>query len=124
MGLVEYQLFSDGEGLGLEEKILSILGELLKGQEELRNDVTALKVGQEELRNDVTALKTGQEALTSEVTHIKLTLENETNVKIQALFDAREVQKDVNQHIFTELDQIKGKLDRLQIETAHVRVVK
>ncbi|KTE93808.1 hypothetical protein AT727_02310 [Desulfitobacterium hafniense] len=122
----------------MEEKILSILGELLKGQEELRNDVTALKVGQEELRddvtalkvgqeelrNDVTALKIGQEALTSEVTHIKLTLENETNVKIQALFDAREVQKDVNQHIFTELDQIKGKLDRLQIETAHVRVVK
>ncbi|TWH59690.1 hypothetical protein DesLBE_4086 [Desulfitobacterium sp. LBE] len=94
----------------MEEKILSILGELLKGQEELRNDVTALKIG--------------QEALTSEVTHIKLTLENETNVKIQALFDAREVQKDVNQHIFTELDQIKGKLDRLQIETAHVRVVK
>ncbi|AFM02135.1 MULTISPECIES: hypothetical protein [Desulfitobacterium] len=108
----------------MEEKILSILGELLKGQEELRSDVTALKDGQEELRSDVAALIVGQATLRSEVTQIKLTLEHKTNVKIQALFDAREVQKDVNQQIFAELDEIKGKIDRLQIETAHVRVAK
>ncbi len=51
-------------------------------------------------------------------------MENELTEKVRALFDAREVQNDVNQWLISSLDRIEAKVDVLQLETAHLRRVK
>lgn len=51
-------------------------------------------------------------------------MENELTEKVRALFDAREVQNDVNERIMSTLDRIEAKVDVLQLETAHLRRVK
>jgi len=122
----------------LEEKILSVLNQLVEGQERLTIGLEKLTKGQEELsrRQDefsrgqeklwtqVAKLTEGQGELSAQVTQIRTTLENETNVQIRALFDARDAQNEINNRIFESLDRLEKKVDRLQIETAHVRIVK
>jgi hypothetical protein len=51
-------------------------------------------------------------------------MENELTEKVRALFDAREVQNDINERIISALGRIEAKLDVLQMETAHLRRVK
>ena len=57
---------------------------------------------------------------------LKLETRMETEVvdKIHGLFDARNVQNDVNQRIISTLDRLETKVDVLQMETAHIRRVK
>lgn len=62
-------------------------------------------------------LQKGQQKLESRI-------ENEVIDKIRILFDAREVQKDLNQQIINTLGRIEAKIDVLQLETAHIRRVK
>lgn len=115
----------------MEEKILSILNELIEGQERLTKGLERLTKGQETLTKGLERLTKGQETLTkgqeelrADVTQIKMTLENETNIQIRALYDARDVQNDVNNRIFQSLDRLEKNVERLQLETAHVRIVK
>ncbi|WP_235811146.1 hypothetical protein [Syntrophomonas wolfei] len=51
-------------------------------------------------------------------------MENELTEKVRALFDAREVQNDINERIIMALGRIEAKVDVLQLETAHLRRVK
>ena len=50
--------------------------------------------------------------------------ENELTEKVRALFDAREVQNDINERVIYSLNRIEAKLDVLQLETAHLRRIK
>lgn len=51
-------------------------------------------------------------------------MENELTEKVRALFDAREVQNDVNEKMLYSLNRIEAKVDVLQMETANIRRVK
>lgn len=51
-------------------------------------------------------------------------MENEMTEKVRALFDAREVQNDINDRVLNTLVRIEAKLDVLQMETASIRRVK
>ena len=51
-------------------------------------------------------------------------MENELTEKVRSLFDAREVQNDVNERIVSTLERVEAKVDVLQLETAHLRRVK
>ena len=45
-------------------------------------------------------------------------MENELTEKVQALFDAREVQNDINERALNALERIEAKIDVLQLEAA------
>lgn len=51
-------------------------------------------------------------------------VEHNHGEKLSALFDDREVQKEINETIINTLDRIEAKIEVLQIETAHIRRVK
>lgn len=52
-------------------------------------------------------------------------IENDHGAKLQALFDAREAQNDINQRIFETLDRIEGKVDHLTLKiSAHEAILK
>jgi len=71
-----------------------------------------------------TEVTTHIKELTSRVTALETSIENELNDKIRALYDARQVQSDVNERILGTLERIELKVDTLQLETIHVRKVK
>ncbi len=48
-------------------------------------------------------------------------IENDHGDKLQALFDAREAQIDVNERIFDALNRIEGKVDRLALKFPRMR---
>lgn len=83
-----------------KEKILTILETLQQGQDMIAKQVNELSEGQEELRKSVA------------------TMENELTEKVQALFDAREVQNDINERALNALERIEAKIDVLQLEAA------
>ena len=75
----------------------------------------------------LSALAEGQNELTKEVIELgqsQVRMENELTEKVRALFDAREVQSDVNERLISTLERIEAKVDVLQLETAHLRRVK
>ena len=59
-----------------------------------------------------------------ELRQSQVRMETELTEKVRALFDAREVQNDVNERIISALERIEAKVDVLQLETAHLRRVK
>lgn len=110
-----------------EEKILSIL-------ESMQTDIGGLKAGQDSLNAKVAGLEQGQNMIAKQVNELsaetkavgesQVRMENELTEKVRALFDAREVQNDVNEKIMNTLDRIEAKVDVLQMETASIRRVK
>ena len=87
------------------------------GQQGLRQGQANLEAGQQELRQ-------GQGRLENKINKLEIRVENEVIVKVNALFDAREVQNDINQQILNTLQRVETKIDVLQMETAHIRRVK
>ena len=59
-----------------------------------------------------------------EIINIQTRMENGMVEKFGALFDAREVQNDINVKIFESLDRIEAKVEVLQLETASIRRIK
>ncbi len=55
---------------------------------------------------------------------IEMRMENEVIDKIKILFDAREIQNETIANISETLNRVEAKLDVLQLETAHIRIVK
>jgi uncharacterized protein (DUF3084 family) len=86
--------------------------ELFKGQQELFKGLQELFKGQQEFTKVQNELIIGQQELQQSLTRI----ENEHGQKINALFDAREVQFDVNDRILETLTRVEGKLDRLTLK--------
>ncbi|HEX3047279.1 MAG TPA: hypothetical protein VHY08_21170 [Bacillota bacterium] len=73
------------------------------------------------LTQDNTEIKNRLEKVEAAVIRI----ENDHGDKLQALFDAREVQIDVNERISDALNRIEGKVDRLTLKvSAHDAVLK
>lgn len=59
-----------------------------------------------------------------ELRQSQVRMESELTEKVRALFDAREVQNDVNERIISALERLEAKVDVLQMETASIRRVK
>lgn len=78
----------------------------------------------EPINERLAALEQCQERLENKVDKLEIRMENEVIEKIRVLFDAREVQSDVNQQILSTLQRMEAKIDALQMETAHIRRVK
>ena len=83
----------------MDEKVIELLGKLLEGQTDLRTDIERLG---------------GQMAQ----------MESTFTDKIGALFDAHKDQQDVSERILERLERLETKVDDLQLETAHVRLIK
>ena len=94
---------------------------------ELKTDVQGLKTDVSELKSDVKVLKSDVATIKVELGELKesqVRLESEFHNQITALHDFRVGQEKVNQEIKNELVTIGTKLEELQMETAHLRVVK
>ena len=83
-----------------EEKILKMLESMQQGQNMIAKQVNELSGEFKDIRQS------------------QVRMENELTEKVRALFDAREVQNDVNERIMSTLDRIEAKVDVLQLETA------
>lgn len=85
-----------------EEKILRML-------ESLTSDVAGIKSDISSMKTDIAKLERGQHRLETR-------LENEAFDKIRAIFDASEVQLDVNDRMLSAIARIEGKVDRLSLK--------
>ncbi len=100
----------------------------------VKSDLRSVKDDLGNVKNDLGNLEKGQDILARQVSKLtedvqeirqsQVRMENELTEKVSALFDAREVQNDVNERIVTALERIEAKVDVLQLETAHLRRVK
>jgi len=90
-----------------------ILEQLLKNQTTIQESMTRFSSRLDNL-----------EANIAKVNDSQVRMENEFTEKVGALFDAREVQNDVNERIIGTLERIEAKVDVLQMETANIRRVK
>ena len=84
-----------------------------KFQELVLKQLEQLTHGQTTMQGDITKLRQSQARM-----------ESDFGAKITALFDAREVQQEVNQRIFSSLDRLEAKVDILQMETAYLKRIK
>lgn len=84
-----------------------------KFQELVLKQLEQLNQGQTTMQGDITKLRQSQARM-----------EGDFGTKITTLFDAREVQQEVNQKIFASLDRLEAKVDVLQIETAYLKIIK
>ncbi|NLJ76471.1 MAG: hypothetical protein GX325_04320 [Peptococcaceae bacterium] len=76
---------------------------------------------QQEFAANLQKLESNQEKFLSSLTRLEFRVENEIINKIGALFDAREIQQDINRKIISSLERIEAKVDILQMETVHIR---
>ena len=93
----------------------------------LDSDVKGLNNSQNRFESEIQDVKDSQCRFESEIKSVKdivLKIENDQGTKLDALFDAREVQKEMNERIFPTLDRLEAKIDVLQMETAHIRRIK
>ena len=93
----------------------------------LKSDVAELKSDVAELKSDVKTLKSDVAIIKVELVDLKesqVRLEAEFHNQITALHDFRVGQEKVNHETQNELITLGTKLGELQMETAHLRVVK
>ena len=78
-------------------------------------------------KKDLLHLETKMDTLEQNMTQLRESqarMEHDLTEKITALFDTREVQKDINDRILGTLGRLEAKIDVLQMETAHIRRIK
>lgn len=80
----------------------------------LTQDITELKQDNAGIKQDITELKQDNARIKESVIRI----ENDHGEKLKGLFDAREVQIDVNERICDALNRIEGKVDRLTLKVS------
>ncbi|TCL74186.1 hypothetical protein EDC14_1004124 [Hydrogenispora ethanolica] len=73
----------------------------------MTQDMTEMKADISSLKTDVDQFKTAD-----------VRIENDLGEKVRALFDAREVQLDVNDRIIESLSRIESKIDRLSLKVS------
>lgn len=108
------KLFSEFQGLKQD------VGGLKSDVSELKQDVGGLKQDVGQLKSDVAVIKVEL----VELKESQVRLEAEFHNQITALHDFRVSQEKVNQETKNELVTFATKLEALQMETAHLRVVK
>lgn len=92
-----------------------------KFQELVLEHLVKLSQDNTEIKQNIQTIDERLEKVESAVIRI----ENDHGDKLQALFDAREAQIDVNERIFDALNRIEGKVDRLALKvSAHEAVIK
>ncbi|MBS3946907.1 MAG: hypothetical protein KGZ57_01200, partial [Dethiobacter sp.] len=82
-----------------------------------KDDLQAVSAGLSALSLTVESMD--QRLLRVEQNQVRM--ENELTPKIRALFDAREVQTDINMRILSTLSRVENKVDKMQMETIYLR---
>lgn len=100
----------------------------------LTKSIDTLAINQEVMQADINTMKTDINTMKTDITDMKtdisslkqsqVRMEEDLTRKITALFDSRELQKDVNQNVSRSLERIEAKIDILQIETAYLKRIK
>jgi uncharacterized phage infection (PIP) family protein YhgE len=101
-----------------QAKLESGQAKLESGQVKLESGQAKLEAGQVRLNERMERIEQSQTQLTERMDRVEQSLariENEHGAKINALFDAREAQFDVNARMNATLNRIEEKLDRLMI---------
>lgn len=95
--------------------------------QQILQELQALKQGQANLEKRLVNLEEGQSSLQAQITKLsenQARMEISLTERIDGLYDFRETQKDINKEIITRLDRIETKVDKLELETSHVRLIK
>lgn len=99
-----------------QQEMKTDVAELKTDVAELKTDVTELKIDVAELKTDVTELKTGQQQLETRI-------ENELINKVRALFDAREIQNNINKQILDKLENVDININYLVAKVIHLEKI-
>lgn len=107
--------------MGSKTEALEVNGMEEKFQELVLDHLVKLSQDNTEIKQNIRTIDERLEKVESAVIRI----ENDHGDKLQALFDAREAQIDVNERVFDALNRIEGKVDRLALEvSAHEAIFK
>ncbi|BAE84358.1 hypothetical protein SDC9_18726 [bioreactor metagenome] len=93
----------------------------------LTKSIDTLAINQEVMQADINTMKADITDMKTDISNLKqsqVRMEEDLTRKITALFDSRELQKDVNQNVSRSLERIEAKIDILQIETAYLKRIK
>lgn len=111
----------------MENTLKQILEELQNLNQKVSNiekEQQAMKEDQQSMKSDLQTMKTDISELKNSQLRLESRMETEVIDKVRALFDAREVQNDINERMISTLNRIEAKIDVLQMETAHIRRIK
>ncbi len=105
----------------LLQAILNKLDGLVKGQELLQQETAGLTAGQDALKQaqimtDI-KMEKGQKSLQQQVTKINVTLENDIDKKLSALFDGHQLNTEKLNHISKTVDDIDATTTAVDIVT-------
>ncbi|MDA8228426.1 MAG: hypothetical protein M0T74_12165 [Desulfitobacterium hafniense] len=101
----------------MDQKVMELLANIYQTQTEMRGEL-------KELRGEVTVLRTDQETIAQNVAKIITVVEHDISQKIGVIFDFREIQIEDNQKTGKALERIEAKVEVLQLETSHLRMIK
>lgn len=133
-----------------QQQIMEILAKILESQNEFRQsqdsmsrEINAMSQDfnskQDSMSQDINAMNldfnskhdsisrdfnSKLHSMSNTLEKLALSIEHDIIVKISALYDSREVQKDHNARVDETLDRIEKKVEVLQLETSSLRRIK
>ena len=122
-----------------QQQIMEILAKILESQNEFRQSQEAMGQEMNAMGQEMNAMSqdfnTKQDAMSQDfntkldamgkkLEKIEFSIEHDITIKISALYDSREVQKDHNIRVDEALDRIEKKVEVLQLETSSLRRIK
>jgi ribosome assembly protein YihI (activator of Der GTPase) len=107
-----------------QQQIMEILAKILESQNQFSQNQEAMGREINTINQKVNAMSQDfnfkQDVMNKKLEKIELTIEHDITVKISALYDSREVQKEHNVRVDETLDRIEKKVEVLQLETANL----
>ncbi|SHN71957.1 hypothetical protein [Desulfitobacterium chlororespirans] len=110
-----------------QELVIQQLSTLTKSIDTLAINQEVMQADINTMKTDINTMKTDIIGMKTDISNLKqsqVRMEEDLTRKITALFDSRELQKDVNQNVSRSLERIEAKIDILQIETAYLKRIK
>ncbi|MEN6414812.1 MAG: hypothetical protein ABFC84_18900 [Veillonellales bacterium] len=111
-----------------QKQILGRMDHIEKEQIDVKQAVVRLEKEQTDTKQAVVRIEKEQsdtkqamarmEKEQADIKQAVVRMENQHGEKLAALYDAREVQLDVNERIFDSLNRIEGKIDRISLKVS------
>lgn len=89
------------------QKMTAEMSEMMdKKLEPIQQDISGIKSDISGMNSDISSLKDGQESLQEKIVKINITLENDIDKKLTALFDAHKLDSEKINHISETVDSM------------------
>ena len=98
----------------MEDKVFDLLTKMYSEIQDIKQDVSGLKQDVSNMKSEISTINNKLDDKADKTDIVKL--ENTFGDKINALFDAREIQIDRDTEVATNLKRVENKVDKLELK--------